>query len=135
MKVDGQCHCGAIQFDAEIDLQRVVICHCTDCQTLSGTAYRTVAFTSEDGLNFCVGEPTVYVKTAQSGKPRAQGFCGECGTAIYATSIGDGPKTYGLRTGSINQRASLKPVRQIWRGSALDWVDDIASLPASPGQP
>jgi hypothetical protein len=135
MKVDGQCHCGAIQFDAEIDLQRVVICHCTDCQTLSSTAYRTVAFTSEDGLNFRVGEPKVYVKTAQSGKPRAQGFCGECGTAIYATSIGDGPKTYGLRTGSINQRASLKPVRQIWRGSALDWVDDIASLPASPGQP
>ena len=38
MKVDGGCHCGSITFEAEIDPDAVGICHCTDCQRLSGTA-------------------------------------------------------------------------------------------------
>ena len=39
MKVDGHCHCGEITFEAEVDPDAVNICHCTDCQTLSGTAF------------------------------------------------------------------------------------------------
>ncbi len=41
MKVTGRCHCGQISFEAEIDPAQVKICHCTDCQTLTGTAFRT----------------------------------------------------------------------------------------------
>jgi hypothetical protein len=40
MKVEGRCHCGQITFEAEIDAEAVRICHCTDCQTLTGAAYR-----------------------------------------------------------------------------------------------
>src|SRR3954463_5227240 len=40
MKVHGSCHCGAIAYEAEVDPARVVICHCVDCQTLSGAAIR-----------------------------------------------------------------------------------------------
>lgn len=35
MKVDGGCHCGRIAYEAEIDPAGVLVCHCTDCQTLS----------------------------------------------------------------------------------------------------
>ncbi len=134
MKVDGECHCGAIRFEAEIDSENVVICHCTDCQKLSGTAYRVVAFTHPDALRLVSGEPRIYVKTAASGNPRAQGFCADCGSHIYATSVGDGPKVYGLRAGVLNQLRELRPSRQVWRRSALDWVDHIDSLPAAQQQ-
>ena len=40
MKVDGGCHCGSITFEAEIDPAAVALCHGTDCQRLSGTAFR-----------------------------------------------------------------------------------------------
>ena len=43
MKIDGGCHCGYITYAAEIDPEKVGICHCTDCQTLSGTAFRVSA--------------------------------------------------------------------------------------------
>tara|TARA_Y100000588_G_scaffold378671_1_gene459570 strand:- start:2388 stop:2765 length:378 start_codon:yes stop_codon:yes gene_type:complete len=118
-----------IKYTAEIDPQRILICHCTDCQALSGTAFRTVVFTLPDALSFSSVEPKIYVKTAQSGNKRAQGFCAECGSAIYATTVGDGPKVYGLRIGTLAQRDFLKPNKQIWRRSALDWVDDIGTLP------
>ncbi len=42
MKVDGNCLCGHIEYEAEIDPETVAICHCTDCQTHSGTAYGVV---------------------------------------------------------------------------------------------
>jgi len=40
MKIDGHCHCGAITFEAEVDPNALTICHCTDCQTLTGSAFR-----------------------------------------------------------------------------------------------
>ncbi len=40
MKIDGRCHCGYITYEAEIDPEKVMICHCSDCQTLSGSTDR-----------------------------------------------------------------------------------------------
>ena len=40
MKIDGHCHCGQITFEAEVDPMTLTICHCTDCQTLTGSAFR-----------------------------------------------------------------------------------------------
>ena len=129
MHVDGSCHCGNIEYAAEIDPARVVICHCSDCQSLSGSAFRVVAFTLEDRFTLKRGSPKTYVKIAESGRPREQAFCADCGSALYATSVGDGPKVYGLRVGTIAQRAQLQPGRQVWRRSAQAWVGEITQLP------
>lgn len=134
MKVDGRCHCGRIQYTAEIDPERTAVCHCTDCQSLSGSAFRSVAFTLEDAFELVAGSPRIYIKIAESGRERAQAFCENCGSAIYATSVGDGPKVYGLRAGTLTQRGELKPTRQVWRRSAQPWTMDISALPATETQ-
>jgi hypothetical protein len=78
------------------------------------------------------GKPTIYVKIAESGRKRAHAFCPKCGTQMYATPPGDNPEQhYGLRVGSIRQRAQLRPSRQLWCRSAFGWLDDIASVPRS----
>jgi hypothetical protein len=41
MKVTGGCHCGQITYEAEVDPATVRVCHCTDCQRLSGAVFRT----------------------------------------------------------------------------------------------
>lgn len=135
MEISGRCHCGQISYRAVIDPQRVVICHCTDCQSLSGSAFRTVVFTEDDAFELLSGTVKTYIKTAESGNPREQGFCPECGSAIYATAPGDGPKAYGLRVGTITQRAELPPRKQVWHHSALPWIEDIGKLPAVERQP
>ena len=125
MRVEGGCHCGKITYEAEIDPQAVAICHCTDCQTLSGTAFRTVVPTKD--LNLLTGEPKVYIKTAESGNRRAQAFCPDCGTPLWATSPTD-PQVYGLRVGAIRQRKELKPRRQVWARSAQGWLNELGSM-------
>jgi hypothetical protein len=59
-----------------------MICHCSDCQTLSGSAFRTVVLTHEDAFKLLTGELKIYVKTGESGTKRPQAFCPECGTPI-----------------------------------------------------
>ena len=128
MRIDGGCHCGYIKYEAEVDPSKVAICHCTDCQTLSGTAFRTVVPAPKEGFRMLAGQPKIYIKTAESGNKRAQAFCPECGTPLYATSPAD-PQVYGIRVGSVRQRAELRPQRQVWHRSALDWLGDLASVP------
>src|SRR5215471_2540808 len=79
MKIDGRCHCARITYEAEIDPEKVLICHCRDCQTLTGSTFRTVALTYEDTFKLLSGELKTYVKTAESGAERQQSFCPECG--------------------------------------------------------
>jgi len=128
MKVDGTCHCGNIRFEAEIDPAKVVICHCTDCQTLSGSAFRTVAPTVAGTFRLLSGEPKIYLKTADSGNMREQAFCAECGTPIYSGPVGDGDRVLGLRVGVLRQRNQLKPGLRIWHRSSLGWLRDLASI-------
>ena len=58
---------------------------------------------------------------------RAQGFCGTCGTPIYASDVKQ-PAMFNLRTGPLAERAQLKPMRQIWCRSALDWAQDLDGM-------
>jgi hypothetical protein len=128
MNIDGGCFCGHITYDAEADPALVMICHCTDCQTLTGSAFRTVILTREDGLVLRSGAPKIYVKTAENGNKRLQAFCPECGTPIYSTAPGDGPKVYVIRLGTVRQRDQLVPKTQIWSRSAQQWLGQIGAM-------
>jgi hypothetical protein len=127
MKVDGHCHCEAIRYEAEIDPQKVSICHCTDCQTLTGTVYRISVPVAAEDFVLLRGNPKIYIKTAASGNKRAQAFCVECGTPIYAADA-ENPRSYAVRVGTLSQRAELPARLQIWCQSALPWISDIRAV-------
>ena len=128
MKIDGGCYCGNITFVADIDPNGVRICHCTDCQHLTGTAYRVNVTVPKEKITFSGGKAKTYIKTAESGTKRAHAFCPECGTGVYSTPVGEVTQ-YGLRVGTIRQRKELKPSKQQWCRSALGWAQDIHELP------
>jgi hypothetical protein len=133
MKIDGGCHCGNITYVAEIDPDNVGICHCTDCQTFSGSAFRASVRAARDAFSLHGGHPKIYVKTAESGAKRAQAFCPECGTSIYSAAVTE-PQTFNIRLGTVRQRAELRPKSQGWCRSALDWVMDLRSIKQFPKQ-
>jgi hypothetical protein len=130
MRIDGGCACGAIKIEGEADPEKTGICHCTDCQTATGTAFRVTI--PVPGTTFkMTGQPTIYLKTtAESGNPRAQAFCGRCGSPIFSTTPGDGVQSsYNVRVGILRQRDQLSPRRQNWFRSARSWVTDLGKLP------
>jgi len=127
MKIDGGCHCGHITYEAEVDPAKVMICHCTDCQAISASAFRTVVPAPEEGFKLLSGTLKIYVKTADSGNKREQAFCPECGTHIYATSVGGAPRVLGLRVGSARQRGELPPQKEVYTESALPWAKGLVA--------
>ena len=87
----------------------VRVCHCTDCQKLTGTGFRANITSLPETFRLKSGVPKIYIKTAESGYRRAHAFCPECGTPIYSTT-----------------RTQLAPpARQIWCRSALPWSMDF----------
>ncbi len=129
MKVQGNCHCGAIAYEAEVDPDQAGVCHCTDCQALSGAPFRASVPAAKEDFRLTRGTPKTYVKTADSGAKRVQAFCGDCGSPIYATAL-DNPVTYNLRLGAVRQRADIVPRRQIWCSSALLWALEVTRIPS-----
>ncbi len=135
MKVDGDCLCGHVSYEAEIDPDRVAICHCTDCQTHSGTAYGVVVGIVDEKFRLLSGALKIFEKIADSGTVRALAFCPECGTRIHAQTVGEGSSFFGLRVGTVRQRDQLKPKLQVWCKSARNWVGDLSSIPRYDEQP
>jgi hypothetical protein len=110
VNIDGSCHCGAIRYEAQLNPDNVVICHCTDCQTMSGAPYRVnVPVLIEKFV--LTGDPKRYTKIGSSGAGVTTTFCDVCGSPIHSWA-GDNPDFIYLRLGSARQRAQLPPKRQ-----------------------
>src|ERR1700755_2430163 len=118
MQIDGQCHCGRITYQAAIDPARVSICHCTDCQSLTGSPYRVTVAAKREDLRLTGGAAHIYAKTGDNGRTRFHHFCPACGSPLFTSGEGDDAETWGIRWGSIRQRESLPPKQQIWCQSA-----------------
>ena len=135
MKIDGSCLCGHISYEADLNPEKVTICHCTDCQTLSGSAFRIGAAIPDTHFKLLTGKPKSYIKTADSGTKRAQVFCPNCGTQIYSTSVEEGPKILRLRVATARQRYEITPKSQGWISSSQRWLSELEAIPKSDKQP
>jgi hypothetical protein len=129
MNVTGRCHCANVRYEACIDPAQVTICHCADCQMLSGSPYRVSVRVPAAAFRLLSGELHSYVKTADSGAKRVHSFCPNCGTPVHSSDP-DGATSYSLRVGCLDKRAELRPTRQIWCQSSLSWARDLRDLPA-----
>ena len=128
MYVNGSCHCGSIQFEADIDPDKVVICHCNDCQIMSGAAYRISVATPKNLFRLITGVVKSYIKVGESGNRRKMAFCADCGSHLYATNeLSD--DIIGLRVGTLSQRKELTPTMQVWSRSAFPWSKNIEGIP------
>ena len=133
MKVDGQCHCGAIVYEAEVEPGTVGVCHCSDCQQLTGSPFR--ANIRAEAAGFCIlkGQPRHYVKTGDSGAKRTK------------ASVRSAPRPFILvprRTrrailpGRIASRVDVRSPagRQIWTKRRLPWIAPLAHVPEFEGE-
>ena len=122
IKINGGCYCGDITITGEVLSDKIMACHCTDCQKFSGEPFRAFAGIAADAVKIS-GSVSEFLKIAESGNERVQGFCGKCGSHLYAT---DPAKTlFVIRTGCLDQHHKLVPAKYIFGKSAVDWAGEI----------
>jgi hypothetical protein len=101
---------------------------------MSSSAFSIFVPVPKEAFRLRSGQPKTYVKVAESGRRRAQAFCPECATRIYAGAEHD-PQVLNLRVGTMRQRAELPPKIQLWCRSALPWILELGSVKQLPTQP
>lgn len=131
--MEGSCVCGATRYRVTGEPLSVHACHCTDCQTLSGSAFGLSMVLNQTDLELVAGElGTNNFSTKQSKMHRHH--CAECGTAIWFSSP-EYPGIIALKPGTLNDTSALRPVAHVWYRSAQPWLNIGNEIPVYQEQP
>lgn len=128
MHITGRCHCGNITYEAELESNTAIICHCRDCQMLSGSPYRVFVRVPAENFRMLSGTARTYVKTAENGNKKAHSFCPDCGSPVHSCDISN-PMSFSLRLGCLTYQGEILPQRQIWCKSSLAWSQNLTNTP------
>lgn len=136
MEITGKCFCEEIQYRALIDETKVILCHCTDCQTFGDSAFRIQGIAREQDVAFTKGAPRSFTKITARGTKRDMVFCPTCGTHLCAMPHPDSDNPWvSIRVATSDQFAQLKPSAEAWCVSRLDWLPQIEGLVQFERQP
>ena len=117
----GGCLCGAVRYTVRQTMRfQSYVCHCTDCQTRSGSAF---------GIELSVLTGDLEVSGAllkgehvqPSGAVAGIYACEKCLTRIY-TDNDRRPGIANLRAGTLDNSQALAPATHLWVSSKLPWV-------------
>ncbi len=120
----GGCNCGAVQFEIDVPLEDVYVCHCSICRRSTGSNGIAVVVVPKERFRWVRGQEFI----ATWKKPDAEWqtwFCSVCGSPVPGEND---PTTTFAPAGSITQGGdALKVVHHIWVGSKAPW-DEIGGV-------
>ncbi|GKZ33558.1 hypothetical protein AbraIFM66950_003463 [Aspergillus brasiliensis] len=107
MSISGSCLCGGITYTAEVTEYMSALCHCTDCQKWTGSAFTSNAVVPRSSFKITKGTPSSYDSFGASGKVSRRFFCPTCGSSLY-TDLEVMPDMTCIKGGTLdNGHASL----------------------------
>jgi len=125
----GGCFCGRVRYRVTAPPLFAMACHCTDCQQMTASAFSLGLVVPREGFAVEVGaEPRAIVKQGTSGATSTRHVCPVCATWTHTETTGS-PEVTVVRPSSLDDRAWVRPVAQIWTRSAHPWA--LMPLPFS----
>jgi hypothetical protein len=133
MKIEGGCLCGKVRYSGEAEPIFVGVCHCTNCQKSSGTAFNAVIAVPKTAVRL-TGTLKTFEGQGDTGSATYKRFCPECGSPVVeeAAIMAD---VVMIPTGTLDNPGSAKPTMQIYCDSAQPWalLGDLQRFPKMPG--
>jgi hypothetical protein len=134
---DGGCLCGSVRYRLCAEPLTSYVCHCTDCQRRTGSAFALSLIVPAQAIEVVRGTPTRYSATLADGRTKHGQMCAACGTRLWGE-----PRLHQairvLQPGTLDEPSLFPPVAHIWTRSALPWVvfpDGVALFPEQPEEP
>ncbi|MEA3001093.1 MAG: hypothetical protein QOK17_2926 [Sphingomonadales bacterium] len=131
-KVEGGCACGAVRYRMEGPPLVVHACHCSQCQTLSGTAFALNVVIEAGRVALLSGEPEPTQVKGASGKPQTILRCPQCRIALWSHYPQAGERIAFVRAGTLDDPARVPPDIHIYTGTKLPWLKLPESARAVP---
>ncbi len=119
---EGGCQCGAVRYRIEGDPIAVFVCHCSECQRQSGSAFAMTLMIQRAAFQLLSGSLKDFTRVSESGREIRCAFCPECGTRIHHE-----PKYRGgvlnVKPGTLDDTSWLRPTSHFWTLRRQPWVE------------
>ncbi|MBV9883432.1 MAG: GFA family protein [Sphingomonadaceae bacterium] len=127
---EGGCSCGAVRYRLKGAPMFVHCCHCTTCQTETGSAFVLNALIETDRVETLAGEPEPVMTPSESGRGQQVWRCPHCAVALWSNYGGADDILRFVRIGTLDEPAALPPDVHIYTRSKLPWVRLPEGVPA-----
>lgn len=119
LPLTGGCQCGAVRYQLNAPPLVFYICHCTECQKQSSSAFgQSMRVYAKDLA--VIG--TLAKRARQSAGGGVEGeFCPSCGTRLFHRRA-KYSETLNIKAGTLNDTTWLHPAGHIWTQSKQPWV-------------
>ena len=124
-ELEGGCQCGYIRYSITQPAIRLNVCHCTDCQRQSGSAFGMSLVIKPDAFRIESGELKHFELTSDSGRIKTCGFCPHCGVRIYNKTSA----LCSIKAGTLDDTSALEPDAQYWTKSKQPWTRLDSDIP------
>jgi hypothetical protein len=127
--LDGGCSCGAVRYRLRGPPLFVNCCHCTQCQTLTGSAFVVNAIIEADRVELLSGAVEITAGPSESGRPHDIHRCAACHTALWS-DYGRRKVMLFVRAGTLDDPSATPPGAHIFTRSKVAWLDPLPGAPA-----
>ncbi len=129
----GSCECKSIQYKFTGEPLTCYACHCTDCQTSSGSAFGLSMIINKSDIEIIKGKIAITIINVNDTKVQKH-HCPQCGTPFWF-SADEYPGIVALKPGTFDDTSWFSPVAHLWVRSAQPWVIFDSFTPQYEKQP
>ena len=117
----GECLCGAVKYELEDRFKAFYLCHCKQCQQLTGSAFASNIFTDPENIKWLEGKCRVSVYEHPT-REFSKAFCNSCGSAV--PFINKSGKSLIVPAGSLSGNPSIVPQANIFGSERACWLSE-----------
>jgi hypothetical protein len=123
ISVSGRWRCHRVRFVLREEPIAFYLCHCTNCQAESGSAFGQSMAVRRETIEAIEGPVRDHTIEHEGGRHSFVSYCGNCLTMMWGHSP-EVPQVWGLNAGSLDSSADLRPYGNMWT-RALPLADPL----------
>jgi hypothetical protein len=128
--LEGGCACGRERYRLRSAPMFVHCCHCTSCQTETGSAFVLNALIEAERVETIAGAAEAVMTPSESGRGQQVWRCPACRVALWSNYGGADDILRFVRIGTLDDPGALPPDVHIYTRSKLPWVRLPDGVPA-----
>ena len=125
--ITGSCFCGAVKYEADAEILGAGLCHCRQCQHITGgTSWPFIVVPSES-LKVS-GNLQEFTRIGSSGKQVHAGFCPSCSTTLFGRPE-VWPHIRTISASTLDHNEKFEPKMHAWTEDAPEWETFVSNIP------
>ncbi len=126
------CACGAVSVAATGEPSRNLLCSCSDCRRLAGTAFNWSCYWPEEAVK-TTGTVRSFRRASQGDRSLTYSFCPTCGTTMW-WHADFAPAMIGLPGAGFQGPPIARPDQAYWTEGRPDWALHLSQIPGKERQ-